>query len=98
MDEHQNTKKETHPNYLGVFVILTVLTAVEIGVTYLPLPRIPILIPLALIKAGLVALFYMHLKFDKRPFATIFGMGLLVGIGLILAMVALFGPNLIDTR
>lgn len=96
MEENQSTKHPSRPNYLGVFVMLTVLTAIEVGVTYLPLPRIPILIPLALLKASLVALFYMHLKFDKRSFAAIFAMGLLVGIGLILAMIAIFRPMLLD--
>jgi|WetSurMetagenome_2_1015567.scaffolds.fasta_scaffold773330_1 caa(3)-type oxidase subunit IV len=98
MEENQSTKHRSRPNYLGVFVVLTVLTAIEVGVTYLPLPRVPILIPLALIKASLVALFYMHLKFDKRSFAVIFGMGLLIGIGLILAMIALFAPALSDNH
>ena len=28
------------PNYMGVFLILVLLTAVEVAVTYLPIPRI----------------------------------------------------------
>jgi cytochrome c oxidase subunit IV len=78
--------------YVLVFVALAVLTAVEIGVTYLPLPRVPVLVPLALFKAGLVALFYMHLKYDKRVFALVFLAGLLMGVGLILSLLALFSP------
>lgn len=81
---------KSKPYYLGVFVVLAVLTALEIGVTYLPLPRIPILIPLALIKAALVVMFYMHLKFDKRVYTLIFGAGLLMGLGLILSLIVLF--------
>ena len=86
----QEPQHKTKPNYLGVFVVLAVLTALEIGVTYLPLPRIPILIPLALIKAALVVMFYMHLKFDKRVYTLIFGAGLLMGLGLILSLIVLF--------
>jgi cytochrome c oxidase subunit 4 len=78
--------------YVLVFAALAALTAVEIGVTYLPLPRAPILVPLALVKAGLVALFYMHLKYDRRIFAFVFVAGLLMGVGLILALMALFSP------
>jgi cytochrome c oxidase subunit IV len=81
-------------NYVAVFGVLALITAVEIGVTYLPVPRAPILVPLALIKAGLVALFYMHLKYDRRIFGLVFAMGLLMGIGLILALIALFSPAL----
>jgi cytochrome c oxidase subunit IV len=78
--------------YILVFVALAVITAIEIGISYLPVPRAPILVPLALVKAGLVALFYMHLKYDRRIFAFVFVAGLLMGIGLILALLALFSP------
>jgi len=84
--------------YVAVFGALAALTVLEVGVTYLPLPRIPILVPLALIKAGLVALFYMHLKYDRRVFSFIFGAGLLMGIGLILTLIAMFAPPLLDMK
>jgi caa(3)-type oxidase subunit IV len=55
--------------YIQVFVWLAVLTAVEIGVIYVPISRITIgvmLVVLAGTKAALVALFYMHLAVEKR--------------------------------
>jgi len=79
--------------YVLVFVALAVITALEVGVTYLPVPRVPVLVPLALIKAGLVALFYMHLKYDRRVFGLVFLAGLLMGVGLILSLLALFAPG-----
>jgi cytochrome c oxidase subunit 4 len=82
--------------YIGVFGALAILTALEVVVTYLPLPRIPVLVPLALIKAGLVALFYMHLKYDRRVFAAVFAMGLLLGLILTLTLIAIFAPPLLD--
>ena len=58
------------PNYMGVFVGLTVLTVAEVLVAFVShLPKtmlIVILIGLALWKALLVALYYMHLKFEPR--------------------------------
>jgi cytochrome c oxidase subunit 4 len=60
--------------YLQVFLWLAVLTAVEIGVIYLPLPHAEIavmLVVLAASKAALVALFYMHLAYEKRTLAYI---------------------------
>lgn len=95
--ESQN-KVETHrqPNYVGVFGTLAILTAIEVGVTYLPVPRIPVLVPLAIAKAALVVLFYMHLKFDRRVFTVIFVIGILMGISMILALIALFAPPLLD--
>ena len=54
-----------HPNYIKIFIILSVLTAVEIGVTFLGLPRtllVALLVALAVWKAALVAIHFMHLK------------------------------------
>jgi len=62
------------PNYMGVFYTLAVLTALEIGVIYLPIPRLAIgllLVSLALVKAMLVAMYFMHLKFEKRTLGII---------------------------
>jgi len=84
------------PNYVGIFFALAALTLIEIGVTFTPLPRIPILLPLAIFKAALVVLFYMHLRFDRRVFSLIFLIGVLMGISLILAFIFLFGPPLLD--
>ncbi|MEX1181724.1 MAG: cytochrome C oxidase subunit IV family protein [Gemmatimonadota bacterium] len=58
-----------HPNYIGIWVILFVLTLVEVGVAFLGLSRtltILSLILLAVWKALLVALYYMHLRYEPR--------------------------------
>jgi cytochrome c oxidase subunit 4 len=60
--------------YLHVFAWLAVLTALEIGLTYLQLSRWAIgagLVLLAATKAALVALYYMHLVHEKRTLAYI---------------------------
>ncbi len=88
--------KHRQPNYLAIFIALVVLTALEVAVTYLPVPRIPVLVPLALAKAALVVLFYMHRRFDRIVFGLIFVIGVLMGISLILSMIFLFGPPLLD--
>ncbi|MBE3143799.1 MAG: cytochrome C oxidase subunit IV family protein [Planctomycetes bacterium] len=89
---------QKQPNYLGVFLILVLLTAVEVGVTYLPIPRIPVLIPLAIVKASLVAMYFMHLKFDQRIFRFVFVAGVLMGIGLIITLTILSAPPLLDIK
>ncbi|MDR3576794.1 MAG: cytochrome C oxidase subunit IV family protein [Anaerolineaceae bacterium] len=98
METPQQEEKRRRPNYVGVFVVLAVLTVVEIGITYLPIPRIPVLVPLALLKAALVAMFYMHLRFDRRIFTTLFAFGLLMGFGLLISFTILFGPQLLDIK
>jgi caa(3)-type oxidase subunit IV len=61
--------------YLQVFAWLAILTALEIGVIYIPgLPTFAIgliLVVLAGTKAALVALFYMHLSVEKRTLTYI---------------------------
>ena len=56
------------PNYMGVFWWLLALTIIELGVIYLPMSKMAIaimLIVLAVTKAVLVALYFMHLKFER---------------------------------
>ena len=58
-----------HPNYIGVWVGLAVLTLLELGVAFLSWSKtviILILLGLALWKALLVALYYMHLRFEPN--------------------------------
>lgn len=98
METTQNPIEKNRPNYVGVFGVLAVLTGLEILVTYLPLPKVYILIPLAVLKAALVAMFYMHLKIDKRIYSALFGMGLIMGIGLIISLSILFGAHLVDIK
>ena len=55
------------PNYLAVFAVLAVLTAVEVGLVFTGAAQsiqVVLLIALAFTKAMLVALYYMHLKFE----------------------------------
>ena len=56
------------PNYGAIFVSLFVLTVLEIFAANLHIGRAPLiltLVTLAIIKASLVAMFYMHLRFEK---------------------------------
>lgn len=60
------------PNYMAVWAWLAVLTVLEIGAYYLPPPaKWVILVALALTKAALVALYFMHLRFDVKTLSAI---------------------------
>ncbi|HEX9691469.1 MAG TPA: cytochrome C oxidase subunit IV family protein [Gemmatimonadales bacterium] len=57
-----------HPNYWAVWGFLFVLTVTEVGVAFLPWSKnllILLLLGMALWKALLVALYFMHLRFEK---------------------------------
>ncbi len=98
MEVPQETPHIRARTYVLVFVALAVLTGIEIGVTYLPIPRVPVLVPLALAKATLVALFYMHLKYDRRVLALLFIFGVFMALALISSLIMLFGTPLVDMR
>jgi cytochrome c oxidase subunit IV len=62
------------PNYMGVFWWLLILTIIEIAVIYLPITKLAIaimLIVLAVTKAALVALYFMHLKFERMTLGLV---------------------------
>ena len=62
------------PNYMAIFYLLAALTALEIGVVFVPIAKLIVaiaLIGLALVKAAMVALYFMHLKFEKRTLGII---------------------------
>ena len=65
------TEAKSHrPNYIGIFVMLALLTLVELGVAFLTVFSKPVLIllliGLAVWKALLVALYFMHLRFETN--------------------------------
>lgn len=59
--------------YMFIFIWLVVLTALEVGIVYLPISRVFMitgLIGMALAKAALVALYYMHLNTETKILRT----------------------------
>ena len=63
-----------HPNYMAIFWYLAILTVIELAVIYLPLAKFTIgvlLCALALGKAALVAMYFMHLKFEAKTLGWI---------------------------
>ena len=88
--------EESHPTpgtYFKVAMVLSAITAIEIGIFYLEFLSygiIPILVLLSGAKFILVCMYYMHLKFDDRIFSTMFVAGLVTAAGVTLALMTLF--------
>jgi cytochrome c oxidase subunit 4 len=62
------------PNYIAIWIYLALLTVLELGVAYAPIPKAAMiggLIGLAFTKAVLVAMYFMHLRFERRTLAII---------------------------
>ncbi|TAH53009.1 MAG: hypothetical protein EYC68_04935 [Chloroflexota bacterium] len=93
--------KKAKPNYIGVFILLAILTAIEIGIVSLfhkengnsTVGRVPILLGLTVAKGLLVILYYMHLKFDSRLYSIFFGAGVLAfALPMVIAFIFLMSP------
>jgi cytochrome c oxidase subunit 4 len=79
----------TQPNYIAIFWWLLALTILEVGVIFMPLSRVVIailLVGMALSKASLVAMYFMHLKFERRTLGLIAVTPLLLCILLVFAL------------
>ena len=62
-------QEHAHPRYILIWVILLVLTLAEVGYAFMPLPKLLLasgLIFMAVWKAALVAMYYMHLRYEPR--------------------------------
>ncbi len=71
-----------YPVYTVIFVGLGVLTLLEVlvGTSGDSFFRIPILLAIAIVKASLVVLYYMHLKRDSRVYRWVIGLPLIVAL------------------
>ena len=68
------TEAHSTSAYIKIFWILLVLTIVEVAIVYMGLPKMllaGLLVFFAVWKAALVAMHFMHLKFEKKTLAMI---------------------------
>lgn len=65
--------------YLNIFKWLTAFTILELAISFIPADaiKIPALVFFAVLKAVLVVMYYMHLRYD-RPLYTLI---LVIGVG-----------------
>lgn len=78
-EEHHPKEKE----YIKIAVILAIVTAAEVGVYYVPSLRsllVPILLSMAVVKFAMVAMWFMHLKFDSKTFRRFFVLGIVLAL------------------
>ena len=85
-----------HPGaatYLIIAAFLLILTAMEITVFYVHALRpvlVPVLIVLAAAKFALVAMFYMHLRYDGWLLTGVFVFPLMIATVLLISLILLF--------
>ncbi len=90
-----------HPDprqYVVIAVVLAVVTALEVTLFYMKfLPSAAVVTALLLlmtIKFSLVALWFMHLRFDSPVFKRLFVAGIVLALSIFLIVMLTFGAGL----
>lgn len=92
----QHEEEHEHPGYMTYLVVagvLTVITALEVAIFYIPALSgviVPLLLTLSAGKFILVVMFYMHLKMDSRVFTGVFVAPMLLAVFVVAALIVLF--------
>jgi cytochrome c oxidase subunit IV len=97
---HEETVTGTghaHPSdrsYVGIALILALITAAEVATFYLEEELgsvlVPVLLVMMVVKFFMVAGWFMHLKFDSNLFTRMFVSGIVLAVTVYLAMLAAF--------
>ncbi len=88
--------EHNHPGprqYVWVAVILAIVTLIEVAIYYVPALEgvlVPALIAFSVIKFILVALWFMHLRFDSRLFRRLFVVGIVLALGVFAIVLSTF--------
>lgn len=87
-----------HPGprqYVIVALVLAVLTAIEVALFYMEFVPRPVatfaLIVLMILKFAIVALWFMHLRFDSRIYRRLFITGIILAIAVFMIVLLTFG-------
>ncbi len=102
--EHEIHHGDEHPSstirqYVMTGLLLTVITAVELFLSYSSLPHglmITLLIGLSAVKFAIVIAIFMHLKFENRLLTRLFLFGLVLATCIMIALLALFWNDSTD--
>ncbi len=87
-----------HPGprqYVIVALVLAVLTGIEVALFYLDFIPQPVvvgsLMVLMILKFAIVALWFMHLRFDSRIFRRLFITGIILALSVFMIVLLTFG-------
>ncbi len=103
LDAHRDdaqVEAHHHPGpkeYVRIAIILTIITLVEVVIYYIPALRgvlAPVLLALSFAKFSAVVGYFMHLRFDDKRFAMLFGAGLGLSVAVMLACFVLVVTHL----
>jgi cytochrome c oxidase subunit 4 len=96
---HQEQHGLTVQQYLIIGGVLTVVTVIELAVSYSPLPNwlmIATLFVLSAFKFAMVAAYFMHLRFESGLMTRVFAGSFMLAAAILLALITMFWGDLAD--
>jgi cytochrome c oxidase subunit IV len=82
--------------FVQIAMVLSVITGIEIVLVYLPFAKwliVSLLVILSAVKFLFVIFYFMHLRWDKIFCTILFFIGLVMALGTVAALLALFGAE-----
>lgn len=91
---HDGADHPSDRSYVGIALVLAVLTAAEVATFYfeeqLGALLVPALIVMMIVKFFLVIMWFMHLRFDHNLFTRVFVSGLVLAVGVYIVTLLTF--------
>lgn len=94
LEEEPELSRHPEPRqYVVVAIALAIVTAFEVAIFYIDVPRVlfvTLLLVMSTVKFSLVVLWFMHLRFDSRLFRRLFISGLILAVFVYAVVLAIF--------
>ena len=95
----KDTENEKYHAFVNLALALAAITGVELVLVYLPFNEVfitSVLVALSLFKFVAVIAWFMHLIYDRLLLTLVFGAGLAIATGTVVALLFLMSPNHVD--
>jgi cytochrome c oxidase subunit 4 len=91
----EHVEEHDHPSdgkYIQIALILAALTAAEVATYYVDIGAAlgPVLLTMMVVKFSIVAMYFMHLRFDDSLFTKVFTAGIILAVGVYLIALTSF--------
>lgn len=96
--EHDSENEKYH-TFVNLALILAAVTGIELVLVYLPFNPIfitVVLVALSVFKFIAVIAWFMHLVYDRLLLTLVFGAGLSIAAGTVVALMCLMSPSHVD--
>lgn len=97
-DSH-NSENDKYHTFVNLAIALAAITGIELVLVYLPFNVIlvtSLLVGLSLFKFVAVIAWFMHLIYDRLMLTLVFGAGLAIATGTVIALLFLMSPVHVD--